>query len=150
MRSKPCPPQYLHYLFAWAEARPEIILGDGPEEARVECLRAAMDAARMYWTKKMGVLRPRKRKPMMLDVLVKALKSLDLRSNSDLRDSLAFVISFVCGARGKEIVNLTWKDVTVLENGAAVRLKIRPTKTASRTVSTHSCQVGKRKHPQVR
>ena len=108
-----------------------------------------MAVSKKYWNKKAGVLRPFKREPMLLDVLVPVLKSLDLRSDADLRDALLFTISFVCGARAREMVNLTWGDLVILGEGSAVKIDIRPFKTSSFSKSTHSCQVGRRTFPQV-
>lgn len=83
-----------------------------------------------------------KTKSLPLDVLIPVPKSLDLRVVVDLRDALLFTLSFVCGARAKEALNMTRKDVTVLEGGTAVLLAIRPKKYSTYESSTHSCQFG--------
>ena len=49
----------------------------------------------------------------MLDVLILVLQSLDLSKVVDLRDAFLFNLSYVCAARAKEAVNITWRDVTV-------------------------------------
>ena len=87
---------------------------------------------------------------MLLDVIVLVVKSLDLRVVCDLRDALLFNVSFECRARAKEMVNLTCRNVTVLGDGAAVKLDMFPFKNSTNTKSTHSCQVGRRAHPQLR
>ena len=133
----------------WAECRPDVITGEGSNDAKLERFKQAAKVAREYWTRQAGVMMPIKKRPMLLEVLILVLQSLDLRVPSDLRACLLFNIAFVCGARGKEMVNLTWKDVTILGRGEAVLLDIQPSKCSSLHKSTHTCQIGRREHPQV-
>lgn len=126
-----------------------MITGEGPLEARLERIRNAAKAAMAYWTRHAGVLMPYKKNPMLLDILILLLKSLDLRWASDLRDLLFFTLSFVCGARGIEVTNMTWGDVTILGIGEAVKIFIRPSKYSSVRGSTSTSQMRRREHPQV-
>ena len=102
-----------------------------------------------HWNKVAGILRPRKSTALLLDRVIPLLRSLDLRVNVDLRDALIFTLSFSSGARAMEVVNITWKDVTVLDGGKAVVLNIRPTKNTTEMGSTHSAQFGRRLYPEV-
>ena len=103
-----------------------------------------------YWNKKAGILRPSKATALLLEHAIPLLKSLDLKNNADLRDAVIFTLSFSSGTRVKEVVNITWKDVTILEGGKALLLNIRPTKNSTDMGSTHTAQFGRRSFPEVR
>ena len=126
-----------------------MIADKGPPEARIECLREAIAVSKRHWDRVAGVLRPMKTRPLLLEPFLSVLESLDLRVVVDSKDSLLFLISFVMGARAREVINLTFKDVTILGGGTAVKLVIRPSKNSTDFESTHSCQVGRRASPQV-
>ena len=136
-------------LLSWGTLRPDAIVGNGPDEQKKILLREMIRVAQSHWNTVAGVLRPNKSNPMLLKVLLPVLKFLDLRVNVDLRDSLLFLLSFVCGMRAKEVVNITWKDVTILDGGNAVLINARPFKNSTRHGSTHPCQFGRRAFKQV-
>ena len=126
-----------------------MIGGVGPLEARLRRMRVGIRTSLGYWNKAAGIRRPQKTAPLLLDQVTPLLYSLDLRINLDLRDALIFSLSFSSGARAKEVVNLTWKDVTVLDGGKAILLSIRPTKNSTELGSTHSFQIGRRTYQEV-
>ena len=126
-----------------------MIVGLGPDEQKIAALKEKNKAAIQYWNRECGVERPNKATPILLKTLLPLLKFMDLRVNEDLRDSLLFLLSFVCGFRGKEVCNLTWKDVSILDGGGAVLLEVRPFKNSTLMGSTHSCQFGRRVFKQV-
>ena len=142
--------QCLEALLCWARSRPDVIGGVDPADRRLKRLRYAIQTSLKYWNKEAGILRPRKATALLLDHAIPLLKSLDLRDNVDLRDALIFTISFSSGTGAKEVVNITWKDVTVLEGGKAVLLNIRPTKNSTEFGSTHTAQFGRRSFPEVK
>ena len=72
-----------------------------------------------------------------------------MRSNVDLRDALLFTFAIVTGVRAREVVNLTWKDITILKGAAAIIVNIRPTKNSRKEESTYSVQIGRRTERQV-
>ena len=125
-------------LLRWARSCPDVIGGAGNAEGRLKRLRFMIKTSLKHWNKVAGILRPRKSTALLLDRVIPLLRSLDLRVNVDLRDALIFTLSFSSGARAMEVVNITWKDVTVLDGGKAVVLNIRPTKNTTERGSTHS------------
>lgn len=133
----------------WAKILPDVVGGEGLAEARIRRLREAMAISQRHWNSSAGVLRPGKCKPLMLDVILPLLESLDPRVAIDLRDACLFLLSLVCGAHAKEVTNFTWKDITVVDGGTVFIVAIRPSKKSKDTSSTHLCRIGRRSHPQV-
>ena len=133
----------------WAKIRPDVVGGEGLAEARITRLREVMAISQRHWNRAAGTLGPGKNKALLLDVIIPLLESLDPRVAVDLRDACLFLLSLVCGARAKEVTNLTWKDITVVDGGTAIIVAIRPPKNSTDTSSTHLCQIGRRSHPQV-
>ena len=105
----------MHALGWWGTTLPDAISGYGSDEQKVVALKEMIKTASQFWNRECGVETPTKHTPLLLNILLPLLKFMDLRVNEDLRDSLLFLLSYVCGFRGKEVCNLTWKDVSILD-----------------------------------
>ena len=88
-----CIFQCLQALATWAKTSPGVIAGDGTPRERLKHLRTAMQTSSRYWNRAIGVLRPRKKSPILNDLVIPLLNSLDLQSPLGLRDSLLFCLS---------------------------------------------------------
>ena len=126
-----------------------MIAGDGTSRKKLKRLRTAIQTSSRHWNRAAGILRPWKKFPILKELAIPLLNSLDLQYPLGLRDSLLFCLSLSTGARAMEVANITWKDVTVLDGGKAVLLNIRPTKNSTELGSTHSSQFGRRSNPKV-
>ena len=112
----------------WGQECPEVIAGEGDDDRRIYNLRQKIRMATRHWNKRAGTDRPFKSKSMLVEVLIPVLEKLQIRLNLDLRDALLFTIAIVTSVRAKEVVNMTWKDVTILKGGVAIVIHIRPLK----------------------
>ena len=89
------------HAFGWGgTTRPDAIVGHGPDEQKVADLNEMIKVASLFWNRECGVKRPITQTSFLLHILLPLSKFMDLWVNEDLRDSLLFLLSFVCGFRG--------------------------------------------------
>ena len=136
--------QCIQALQSWAKSRPSVIGGSESPDAKKRRPHQKICIAKRHWNRKLGVQRPRKAISMHYDVLVPLLESLNFANPLDHRDMLLFNLAIISATRAKEASNMTWKDVTVLHGGDAIKLDIRPSKNTTKLRSTHSAQFGRR------